>query len=304
MNLNQLEYFVKVARAGSLSRAAAGMGLSQPTLSRQIRLLEEDVGDRLLHRTGRGVALTPAGSCLLAHADTILAEVRAAREHLRELKSVPAGPVRVGITASLAKSVTPELVKRVLEQFPGCSLTVMDGLSAQVREWLLEGKIDLAVLYSAEDATKLHWETLMREELVLACGMQARASLPQAVAFRELAGFPLVLPSAPNPIRALLEAQCRRHGVTLTVVAEVNAIDSLVATAASSNCLTILPRSRAIEDAGAGKLAFAGIHSPRVLNRLCLATRATAPDSAVVVAVKQILRAMFAATPAVAGLAA
>lgn len=296
MELSRIEYFVRVAEAGSFLRAAIMLGISQPTLSRQIRLLETDIGQRLLHRTGRGVALTEAGTCFLLHCKKILEEWRVALQHLRQVQAVPAGRVRVGVTASLAKSITPELVHRVLRDLPGCTITVTDGLSAELRERLLDGEVDLAVLYSADQSSKLDWETLSREEMMLVCGPQMRAALPPAVAFAELAKFPLVLPAVPNPIRMLLQSHCRRHKVELSIVAEVNAVESLVAMVSKRDCFSVLPRSRALQAAQQGELFLSRIHSPAVLNRLCLATGADWSESPVTKEVKWILRKMFAAS--------
>lgn len=295
MNLAQLETFVQVAQSGSLSRAAGSLGLSQPSLSRQIRLLEADLNERLFHRTGRGVALTEAGTCLLAHARTIVGEVHAARKHLQDLKAAPSGRVLVGVTASLAKAVTPHLVNRFRTRFPGCAIGVIDGLSAQLGEYLLEEKIEVALLYTAGRTRKLQLEPLTREELVLVCGTHMKGSLPAAIEFRALPGYPLILPSVPNPMRMLVETQCRRHGLALSPVAEVNAVESLVAMVASSDCYSILPYSRAAEAERQGQLALARIHTPRVLNQLSLATVAGSGDSTLIAGTRQILRDLMMA---------
>src|SRR4051812_15503359 len=98
MDLKQIESFVRVAELGSLTRAGFQLGVTQPSLSRQIRALEQEFGERLLYRNGRGVTLTDVGKSLLPHFHSILAEVRAARQHVENLKTVPDGHVAVGIS--------------------------------------------------------------------------------------------------------------------------------------------------------------------------------------------------------------
>lgn len=290
MDLKQIEYFVRVAELGSFTRAANSLNLAQPSLSRQIRLLEIELGEHLLYRNGRGVTLTDAGNCLLAHGHTILAEVRAARQHIQDLKSAPDGHVAIGLTTSLAQALTPRLVNAFRASFPGGAITVTEGLSANLREWLLEGRLDIAVLYSAEATAKLELETLFREELVLVCGTQMRPPLPEQVRLDELPAYPLVLPCMPNGIRMLVEAKCRANEVALAIVAEVNALQSMVAVAQTSDCYSILPDSAAREGVREGRLYAARIHSPAILNTLSLAMARNRPESRLARGVKQLLR--------------
>lgn len=290
MDLKQIEYFVRVAELGSFTRAATQLGLAQPSLSRQIRLLEVELGEHLLYRTGRGVTLTDAGNCLLSHGNTILAEVRATRQHIQDLKSAPDGHVAIGVTTSLAHALTPKLVNAFRKALPGGAITVTEGLSANLREWLIEGRLDIAVLYSAEPTAKLELETLFREELVLVCGTQLRSPLPDKIRLEELSGYPLVLPCMPNGIRMLVEAKCRMNDVALSIVAEVNALQSLVAVAETSDCFSILPESAAHEGVREGRLYAARIGAPAILNTLSLATSRNRPESRLAKVVKQLLR--------------
>src|SRR5688500_18807169 len=102
MDLRQLHYFVSIVDAGSFSRAAAALNLAQPSLSRQVALLETDLGQRLLTRTGRGVAPTEAGEALLVHARAMLDIAQRARDELRELHASPGGRVVVGLPPRVA----------------------------------------------------------------------------------------------------------------------------------------------------------------------------------------------------------
>lgn len=290
MDLKQIEYFIRVAEMGSFTKAADFLNLAQPSLSRQIRLLEDELGERLLYRTGRGVTVTDAGRSLVGHGNTILAEVRAAKQHIQDLKSAPDGHVAVGVTASLATWLTPLLVNTFRQQFPGGVITVTEGLSANLREWLLEDRVDIALFYSADDSPRIEAETLLREELVLVCGAHLGPPKAERVSLKELANYPLVLPCMPNGIRLLVEAQCRRHDVALSIVAEVNALQSLVTVVETSDSFSILPASRARIAVREGRLYAAQIHSPPILNRLCLATIKARPESRLTKALKPILK--------------
>jgi LysR family nitrogen assimilation transcriptional regulator len=289
MDLKQIEYFVRVVELGSFTKAANLLGLAQPSLSRQIRLLEVELGEHLLYRTGRGVTPTDAGNCLLSHGYTILAEVRATRQHIQDLKSAPDGHVAIGLTTSVAQELTPRLVNAFREAFPGGMITVTEGLSANLREWLLEGRIDIALLYMAEPTAKLMLETLFREELVLVCGSQTAAP-PEQIRLDELSNYPLVLPCMPNGIRMLVEAKCRMHDVPLSIAAEVNSLQSMLTVVQTSKDRYSIVAERVAHDGmQAGLLHIARIHSPAILNTLSLATARHRPESRLQRGAKQLL---------------
>ena len=131
------------------------LDVAQPTLSRQVRLLEQELGQHLLYRNGRGVEPTEAGLRFVEHARALLALAERAREDLRSLRETPAGKVSVGLPPRIARVLTPPLVQAFRREFPGASIAVAEGLSAQVREWLLAGRVDLALLY--DPAPHLSW---------------------------------------------------------------------------------------------------------------------------------------------------
>ena len=119
MDLKQLDSFVHVVEAGSFSRAAVAMNLAQPTLSRQVALLEKSLGQRLLVRTGRGATPTEAGLALLVHARTMLEIARRAHDELTELHASPAGRVSVGLPPRLAQAFSAGLVQRFRARLSG-----------------------------------------------------------------------------------------------------------------------------------------------------------------------------------------
>lgn len=147
MDLQQLESFVRVAELGSLTRAALVAGVSQPTLSRHIRLLELELKSHLLVRTGRGVELTESGKCLLSYGNAILKLTRQARADIQALREQPTGRLTVGLPPRIAHVLTPELVKQFRRLYPEASISVSEGLSVALREDLILGKIEIALLF-------------------------------------------------------------------------------------------------------------------------------------------------------------
>ena len=166
--------------SAAASRAAEMLDVAQPTLSRQVRLLEQELGQHLLYRNGRGVEPTEAGLRFVEHARALLALAERAREDLRSLRETPAGKVSVGLPPRIARVLTPPLVQAFRREFPGASIAVAEGLSAQVREWLLAGRVDLALLYDPAPSPQLACESLFREDLVLAAAPALGPRCPHA----------------------------------------------------------------------------------------------------------------------------
>ncbi|MDX3904624.1 MAG: LysR family transcriptional regulator [Pigmentiphaga sp.] len=281
MDLQQLESFVRVAELGSLTRAALVLDVSQPTLSRHIRLLELDLKTHLLLRTGRGVELTESGKCLLSYGNAILKLTRQARADIQALRDQPTGRLTVGLPPRIAHVLTPELVKQFRRRYPDASISVSEGLSVALREDLILGKIEIALLFDPPPSPKLEYRSLYREEMVL-CGRPKPAfPLPERLAAKELERYPVLVPSIPNAIRNVIEASCRPHDIKLNVVAEVDAVHTLLKLAMSGQGYAIVPRSAAPVSRKLGGRPFkvSTIGAPRMLNNLVLATSRQRPLS-------------------------
>lgn len=273
MDLRRLEYFVAVAEVGSFSKAAAALVMSQPALSQQVAALELETGQRLLTRTGRGAEPTDAGLALLVYARGIFELAERARADMRERLLIPSGRITIGLPPRVAHAVTADLVERFRTEFPDAAISVEEGLSIRLREWLVAGRLDVAVLFDPPASPLLNIETITREPLVL------MASTPLAARIRlaDVAALPLVLPSKPNSLRQLLESEIQPRGYLLKVVAEVDSIKTVLSLVARGVAATVLPAS-AMGDWTAKTPPFmAAIHAPVIRNRLCIAVPKARP---------------------------
>src|SRR3954471_24677434 len=136
MDLKQLEYFVHVAELGSFTRAASFLSIAQPALSRQVRSLEVELRQSLFERNGRGVTLTEAGSRLLAHGRGILQQVERARLDMEDHRGAATGRLVIALPPSVSRTLTSPLVAAFRARFPKATLSVVEGLSTYVLEWL------------------------------------------------------------------------------------------------------------------------------------------------------------------------
>jgi LysR family nitrogen assimilation transcriptional regulator len=149
MELKQLDYFLGVAESGSFSKAAIRLSVAQPILSRQIKLLESELGVELLYRNGRGVVVSEAGKVLETYARGVVGLVEKAQSEIGSLKAEPRGRVAIAMPPSIGWMLTGPLVVRCREAFPGILLHLAEGFSGHVAEWLSTGRVDIGVVYQA-----------------------------------------------------------------------------------------------------------------------------------------------------------
>jgi LysR family nitrogen assimilation transcriptional regulator len=288
MDLTRLRYFVAVVESGSFSRAAATLHLSQPALSRQVLLLEEEVGQRLLVRNGRGASANEAGLALLAHARGIFELADKARADMRERQSSPRGQVTVGLPPRVAQVLTADLVQRFREQYPDATVTIVESLSIRLREWLVAGTLDMAILFDPPPSPQLTEETLGREPLLLF----GPRPLPRRMKLAELSALPLVMPSSPNALRRLLEAHTRPRGLALDIVAEVDSVLTVLSLVARGVAHTVLPASARRLWTYPQTLHEAALVSPAMRNRVVLAIPRARPATRPQRSAAELLRAL------------
>ncbi|MFZ4285613.1 LysR family transcriptional regulator [Variovorax sp. HJSM1_2] len=273
MDLTRLHYFVAVVEAGSFSRGAAALHMSQPALSRQVLLLEQEVGQPLLVRTGRGAEPTESGLALLAHARNIFELAERARTDMHERRASPHGRVTVGLPPRVAQVLTADLIERFRAQYPDAVICVVEALSIRLREWLVAGKLDAAILFDPPHSAQVQEETLAREPLVLF----GPKPLPARIKLADVAALPLVMPSGPNALRQLLEKETRPRGLPLSIVAEVDSVQTVLSLVARGVSHTVLPASAVRLWNYPQVLHVAAIVSPAIRNRVVLAVPKARP---------------------------
>lgn len=193
MQIHQLTYFVAVARTRHFTRAAELTGVSQPTMSKQIRVLENTLGTALFIRDRGAIELTSAGEALLPHAQRILIDVESAQRAVQEVASLRRGRVRLGATPSLCDGVLPDALTRFHALYPEIDLEVHEAGSQLLTRELAQGKLDVALLIVPLPSNEPDIETtpVLRERLVLAS--PAHADLPDRMDVSDLQHLPLVM---------------------------------------------------------------------------------------------------------------
>lgn len=279
MDLKQLEYFVRVAELGSFTRASIALDIAQPALSRQVRLLEVELRQNLLTRTGRGVIPTEAGKLLLKHGRGILHQVEVAREELGAVRGGLAGQVSIGLPPSLSKLVTVPLTQAFRRQLPHAQLTLTEGFSVLMQEGLRVGNLDMAVLYNSERSPELETTTLHSEELVLISrktSVKAEAAKKggtgkrQPITLAEVATLPLILPSRPNAFRILVEGEMIAIGCKPQIALQVDGLNAILSLVREGMGHAVLPSYTLSNAEDPAHFTLRSIRSPRIMSELML----------------------------------
>lgn len=231
MEMIEIEAFVAIARAGSVSRAAVVLRLSQPAMSRRIDLLEREVGVPLFDRVPSGVRLTDAGEAFLPYAWQVLAAARDGAEAARALEAEERGTVTLALVGTLASTQLTARLRAFRDGWPGVRLLMHTARSDEVSAMVRQGDAQLGLRYFAGPDRDLVAQSVADEPLRVVCASQSRLVDPAATDARALVGVPWVgFPregaSAGEQFSRAVEQQLARYGMG---DAEYLAIDSLTA---------------------------------------------------------------------------
>ncbi len=291
MDLRSIQYFVRVADLGSLTRAALHLHVAQPALSRHIRRLEDEMGVALFSRSSRGVRLTDSGQMLYEHAQRILRDVERTRDEIRAMGGTPSGKVVLGVPPTLCPILVPRLIGRVRRESPGVDLKIVEGFSTQLQDWLLQDRIDAAVMTDTAPSRLVATAKLVDEDIVLAQAADRSSGhrpRPHSVSGAELSRTPLIMT---DPLRLIIEPALERAGIRLNVETELNAIETIRLMVHQRLGATLMPYSVVQADCRAGLLEARVVVEPQLRRTLVYATRANRRPA---VALQELERAVRA----------
>ncbi|MEO8136884.1 MAG: LysR substrate-binding domain-containing protein [Betaproteobacteria bacterium] len=301
MDLKQLEYFVRVAELGSFTRAAAVLAVAQPALSRQVRLLEVELRQPLLLRNGRGVTPTEAGKLLVDHGRGILHQVARAHEDLGKVRDTLSGRVALGLPPTIAKLMTVPLIREFRKRLPDATLSISEGLSVSMREWLLSGRLDIALLYDTGPSAELETAPLREEELFLIgpkLPVRGRGSGAAPIALAAVAGLSLVIPSRPNAIRMLVEARMAGIGCKPAIALEIDGVAAILDLVSDGAGHAVLPRYAVSISPRPEAFVARPIVKPRLFSKLEIATSSrratTRTQQAMMKLIRDVAATLFA----------
>jgi LysR family hca operon transcriptional activator len=243
MELRHLRYFVAVAEEGSLTVAAEQrLHTAQPSLSRQIRDLEYEVGAQLLVRTARGVELTQSGRAFLDHARLALVQVEAAVEAARRVAQ-PAKPTfTLGFLTGQEIDWLPEAMRIVRDELPNIEVSVSSQYSPDLAQGLLRGKLDLAFMRREAQMPDLEYRVIAKEPLIVAMPSDHRLASQDTIALQDISAETFIGMSNTAPVlRMVIEEYLERMGVDLKPAHRVDNLAMAMSLIASTRGVALLP---------------------------------------------------------------
>lgn len=257
-----IRYLFAVAELHSFTRAAEALHVSQPTLSQQIRLLEEALHVQLLDRSGRNVRLTDAGEVYLHHARRALGELEAGTRAIHEVQDLSRGSLRIGMNPITAYITTP-LLEDFVARHPGIAMSAVEMSQDDIEAGVTEDRIEVGIVFSDTFASEtrlseIDKHTLFVETLDLAVGKNHRLAGRQTpLSAAELEQESLVLLNTNFALRRHFDLYCLEYGITPHIAIETNSLNMLVQSASLGRLVTILP--------GSISEAQSGLHSVMLL---------------------------------------
>lgn len=271
MDHKQLRAFLTIAETGNVTRAAELLHLVQSAVSRQVQLLEEDLGVSLFERERHGMQLTDAGRLLLGYAQRSMMELDRARAELGSTAADIAGIATVGLLPSTCELLAGPVTSAVVEQHPKIHLRLSVGYIETLQQWLERGDVDAALLYGAEQLPRIATTPLLREPLWIVGPPSARLCAGTPVLLGSLADKPMILPSGPRGVRSLMDYACAIADVKLQCFAETNAMSVQKSLVLDGHGYTVLPPISFAKELASGKLTGAPLAGPEVTRTLALA---------------------------------
>jgi len=268
MELRSLSYFTRIAELGSITRAASHLRLAQPALTRHVQRLEEELGVALFTRANRGVRLTEAGQLLLESAIRILRDVERTGDEIRAQDAHPSGRIILGITPTLCPILVPDLFARMRRDFPRVELKVMHAGMVRLEEFVIDGRVDVALLSELSRSRLIVSTRLAPEEMVLVTAPGARPR--GTVGGEELSQTPLILGDG---LRAAMDGLLAGRGIELNVEIEVNDHETIRLMVQAGAAAAILPYSSVARECARGLIDAHRITEDGIFRTLALGVR-------------------------------
>ncbi len=281
MDIRHLRYFIAIVEAGSFSRAAGVLRVAQPALSQHVLAMEGELGVILLHRTARGVKPTAEGLRLLSEARSIHAQFAALQDHVRGREARPSGEVRFGMPGTVSEQLGVPLIEGARDAYPEISIRITEAMSGFVLDWLREGVVDIALLFDVADTKGFTRHQALAEEISL-FGTPDMPGAPTgtSIALGDALRLPLVVPSPPHALRALLNAAALSIGSVVDPTIEIDSYRQIKRLVARGLAFGMLPMVAIEEELGSGGFRAWQLKRPPVIRRIFLAYRTDRPLSA------------------------
>lgn len=242
MQFHQLRYFCAVARTGNFTRAAQQERIAQPSLSQQVRKLEEELGSTLFDRLGRTVRLTQLGAAFLPRAEAILRQVANATAEIQEMAGADRGKLVIGSIPTIAPYFLPPHLASFARKFPHIQVSVVEEVTSELLNQLQHGVIDLAVLALPVPAPHYLCQELFRERLYLAVPHGHHLAAQGTANLKQIVNDPFLLLKEGHCFRDNTLSACGKARLQPNVVFESGQFATILAMVAAGTGVSVVPQ--------------------------------------------------------------
>jgi LysR family transcriptional regulator, hydrogen peroxide-inducible genes activator len=273
MELHQLRYFCAIVDSGSFSRAARQSHVSQPSLSQQIRKLEDELGARLFDRLGRSVRLTEMGQTFLPRARAVLRELEAARGDLEQRKDFVGGAISVGVIPTVAPYLLPQHLAGFSKKFPQAKVSIVEEITPVLLERLRAATVDLALLALPIRGHEFETFPIVTEPLFAALPKNHQLARQRTVSLKNLRDQPFLLLRDGHCFRENALAACDRARLHPQIAFESGQFSSLLGMVAAGMGVSIVPQMAIDKKSSCAYIRLADDHAVRTIGAVRLRGR-------------------------------
>ena len=289
MDVRQLRYFLSVARCRSFSRAALELNVAQPALSHHVANLEAELGVKLFERSTKGVTPTECGETLIRHSETIIRQFNQATVDVKATSAHPSGTVSIGVPTSISIELTVPLLHEVEKRFPAITLRVIENHSGYLSEWVLAGRLDLAILFDIDADAPFDLKPLMQERLYFVTSPGGFIEGRKAIDLAEIRDQRLVLTGSSHGLRHAIDRYSMGASLNIDVKTEVDSLVAIKQLVASGYGSSILPWGAVQSECAAGLLQAVPIEKPQIERKVYLTSARGWPRSRASEVVSQLV---------------
>ncbi len=272
MDYDQLASFLEVAKLQSFSRAAEKIYRTQPAISAQVRLLEQECGEKLFDRSGKRVLLTPAGEILRRYAEKILGLQKEALQAIAELNQTPKGKLYIGANEATCLYVLPKTFAKFKHLYPLVQISIYRNFSHKILQKVQEGAADLGIVTLPQTAPNMEVIPLFRDEVQIVVPKDHPLAKRRSVTPKEVAEFPLILPKTGHT-RQVIDRLMREFRGHLQISMELASVETQKKFVGAGLGISLISRAYAQDDVAAGLLKLIPLEGQKIYRELGLIYR-------------------------------
>lgn len=277
MNIRDLEYLVALSEYKHFRRAADACHVSQPTLSGQIRKLEDELGIILLERTSRKVLFTQSGLLLVNQARTVLREVKLLREMASNQGKEMAGPLHLGVIPTLSPYLLPYVIPALRENFPELELFIYEAQTQQLLDQLQVGSLDCAVIAFVPESESFIEIPIFKEKMLLAVSDQHKWAKEKSINMNQLNGHELLMLDDGHCLRNQTFGYCFSAGARENTRFQATSLETLRNMVAANVGITLMPELAVLNEGNRTGVKYIPCHSPEPIRQINFVYRPGSP---------------------------